>query len=149
MNRFALAFCIALLGSRAAGSTSDLVDASKEAKEKRKASTTKVITNKDVKKAKGKLIERPATPAPAVKHEPSLVEKGETDRAARLAAEERLKTAQARVDRLQRDLDKLEQSYFEANDLDHRDNVIAKEFAVTKAKLDEAKKELAAVLPPS
>lgn len=142
MKLLLLAFVIAAFQS----DTTALVEASKDAKSKRKASTTKVITNADVKKSKGKVSQKPGSTAPAdVKPEPTLLEKQAAERAARVIAEARLDTAKKVVAELERELAAIEISYYETNDLDHRDKVLAKRFAAVKAKLDEAEKELAAV----
>ncbi|HEX2120904.1 MAG TPA: hypothetical protein VHL59_04610, partial [Thermoanaerobaculia bacterium] len=147
MKAFAFAVIVLLATDAVAQSdTSALVEASKAAKSKRKTSSTKVITNADVKKSKSKLTEKPAskTPAAETKKEPGLVEKHEAERAARIAAEERLAAAQARVTQLEAELARIEKSYYEENDLDRRDRVITKQFDETKAKLEEARTELAA-----
>ena len=129
------------------GDASALVDASKDAKSKRKTSTTKVITNADVKKSKGKLIEKPGQKLPPVKPEPTLAEKAEAERAARLEHEAKLSEVTARVKTLEAELAKIEQAYFEENDLDRRDGVVAKQFEDVKIKLDAARIELAALNP--
>jgi len=146
MKLLLLAFVIAALQS----DTTALVEASKDAKSKRKASTTKVITNADVKKSKGKVSQKPGSTAPAqVKPEPTLLEKQAAERAARVIAEVRLATAQKVVAELERELAAIETSYYETNDLDYRDKVLTKRFADVKARLDEASAELkAAALPP-
>jgi len=147
MRLFLLAFVIAALQS----DTTALVEASKDAKAKRKASTTKVITNSDVKKSKGKVSQKPGTAPPATdaKPEPTSLEKQATERAARQLAEARLAAAQKRVAELERELATIEVSYYETNDLDYRDKVLTKRFADVKARLDEASAELkAAALPP-
>src|SRR5687767_8127123 len=137
MNLVLLAVLIASLQS----DTTALVEASKAAKAKKKTSTStsKVITNADVKKSKGKLIQKPgaATPADA-KQEPSETEKTNALRATRMAAEERLAGAEKAVADLEKEVAALEASYYETNDLDHRDMVIAKRFEDAKKKLDEA-----------
>jgi len=135
---------VALLIASLQSDTTALVEASKEAKAKKKSgTTTKVITNADVKKSKGKLVERPGTKAPDVKPEPTLLEKQAAERTARLAAEAKRAELQATIDALEKEVATLEASYFATNDLDYRDNVIAKRFAEKKTKLDAAKKELA------
>ena len=134
---------IALIVASLQSDTTALVEASKEAKAKKKTSTTKVITNADVKKSKGKLVERPGTKAPEVKPEPTLMEKQAAERTARLASEAKRAELQATVAALEKEVAALEASYFATNDLDYRDNVIAKRFAEKKTKLDAAKKELA------
>ena len=142
MRLLLVAFVLGALQS----DTTALVDASKDAKAKRKTSTTKVITNADVKKSKGKLIEKPSTAAPAAdpKHEPTEIEKQNAIRSARVASETRIAAAEKAVANLEREIAAIEASYFETNDLDYRDKVITKRFEETKKKLDEAKKELAA-----
>src|SRR6185436_18720022 len=147
MKLLLLAFVIAALQS----DTTALVEASKDAKSKRKTSTTKVITNADVKKSKGKVVQKPGTPAPAAetKPEPTSLEKQAMERAARQIAEARLATAQKLVAELERELAAIETSYYETNDLDYRDKVLVRRFNETKRKLDEASAELkAAALPP-
>lgn len=148
MKLLLLAFVIAALQS----DTTALVEASKDAKSKRKTSTTKVITNADVKKSKGKVVQKPGTPAPATdtKPEPTSLEKQAMERAARQIAEARLATAQKLVAELERELAAIETSYYETNDLDYRDKVLTKRFADVKARLDEARKESrsAAAEPP-
>jgi hypothetical protein len=122
--------------------TSALVEASKNAKSKRKTSTTKVITNDDVKKSKGKLVEKPGEAQPDPEPQPTLAEKHETDRAARLEREAKIAAADKKVNELTKELERIEQAYYEENDLDRRDEVIAKQFEETKKKLDDAKKAL-------
>lgn len=127
------------------GDTSALVEASKNAKAKRKGSTSKVITNADVKKAdKSKVTQRKsaATESAPAEPEQTLMEKHEAERTARLLHEQKSKTLGDAIALLEKELAKLEQSYYEANDLDYRDTVIVKRFNETKAKLDEARKQL-------
>ena len=59
----------------------DLTDAAKGAKSKRKKSTSKVLTNADVKKSKGKVVDTPNL-SPEIKKEPGLIEQYEAKRAA-------------------------------------------------------------------
>ena len=142
MKVLLLTFVIAALQS----DTTALVDASKDAKTKRKASTTKVITNADVKKSKGKVVVKPGTaPATEPKQEPTSLEKQATDRTARLAKEAKVAELQKTIARLEAEVAALEQSYYEANDLDYRDKVIVQRFNEAKQKLDAAKAELEAV----
>ncbi len=151
MKSFAFAVIVLLATDAVAQTdTSALVEASKAAKSKRKTSSTKVITNADVKKSKGKVTQKPAstTPAAETKKEPGLVEKYEADRAARIAAEERLAAAQARVTELEAELARIEKSYYEENDLDRRDQVITRQFEDTKAKLEEARNAAVAAADP-
>ena len=142
MKVLLLAFVIASLQS----DTTALVDASKEAKAKRKSSTTKVITNADVKKSKGKVVVKTGVaPASSGSPQPTLAEKQEAERTARLAKEAKVAELQQTVAKLEAEVAALETSYYEANDLDYRDKVIVKRFNETKQKLDAAKKDLAAV----
>ena len=123
--------------------TSALVEASKDAKAKRKGSTTKVITNADVKKAdKKKVVERKTTDTGPVEPQPTLAEKHEAERTARLAREAKLKVLNETIATLEKELAALEQSYYESNDLDYRDTVIVRKFNETRTKLDEARKQL-------
>ncbi len=120
--------------------TTALVDASKNAKEKRKKSSTKVITNADVKKSKGKLAEKPATtstaePAPAE----SLTEKHEADRKKRLETDAAKAVLDKQVADLEAKLAAVEQSYYEENDLNRRDTEIVRRFAHVKKQLEAAR----------
>ena len=126
----------------------DLVEAAKAAKAKRKKSTTKVITNADVKKAKSQLIENKLEPVPveAVSQE-SMLEKQARERKERLASDLRLEAVKKTVADFERELAVLEQRYYEENDLDKRDAEIVRRFNDTKAKLDAARKELEALTP--
>jgi hypothetical protein len=146
MRLLLLAFVIAAMQS----DTTALVEASKAAKAKKKTSTTKVITNADVKKSKGKLSVTPATQQPAETKpaEPTLLEKQAVDRAARLAFEAKRAELEKNVATLEREVAGLEASYYETNDLDYRDTVIARKFAEKKAALDAARKELESVGSP-
>ena len=127
--------------------TSAVVDASKAAKEKRKKSSTKVITNSDVKKSKGKIVETPGTAGEAPPATESLVEKHAADRKARLENDAKRIVLEKDVADLERELARIEQSYYDENDLNRRDTVITARFAETKTKLDAAKKALDTVTP--
>jgi exonuclease VII small subunit len=144
MRLLLIAFVIAAMQS----DTTALVEASKAAKAKKKTSTTKVITNADVKKSKGKLSVTPGTQPVETKPEPTLLEKQAVDRAARLALETKRAELEKSVASLEREVAALEASYYETNDLDYRDTVIAKKFAEKKAALDAARKELESVGSP-
>ena len=139
---------LAVLIASMQSDTTALVEASKAAKAKKKTGTTttsKVITNADVKKSKGKLIEKPGAAASGdAKQEPTIVEQTNAMRVARIAAEERLAKAAKAVADLEKEVAALEVSYYETNDLDYRDKVITKQFAEAKQKLELAKKELSA-----
>lgn len=143
-----LPLVVLVLALAESGDKSSLVEASKDAKAKRKTSTTKVITNADVKKSKGVLIERKnAGLAAPVEKTPTRTEKYEADRKARIAAEERLRLLNETIAQLQSEVAKIEQSYYEENDLNRRDTEIVKRFNETKKKLDEALAERDVLLP--
>ena len=127
----------------------DLVDAAKAAKAKRKKSTTKVITNADVKKAKATLAENkpPEIPIEAAPAESSL-EKQARERKAQTAADLKLHAAEKTLAEFEKELAAVEQKYYEENDLDRRDKELVRKFNDVRAKRDAAKKELEALLPP-
>jgi hypothetical protein len=129
--------------------TDDLVAAAKASKEKKKKSTTKVITNADVKKAKAQVAETKVVAAVDSAPRKNLVDDYEKSYHDRLANEERLAVAKRTVAGLERDLGAAEQAYFEENDLDRRDTEVVKRFNDTKAKLEQARKELASLTPPA
>ena len=127
------------------GAPSKLIEAAKEAKAKRKASTSKPITNKDVKKSKGKLIVLPEKPLPAgEKPDNGLSPMQEQDKRyqARLAAQDQVDEMAKKVSELEKKLEDLEQKYYEASDPNHRDDVIRKAFGETKRELDKARLDL-------
>lgn len=123
-----------------------LVETAKQTKARRKTSSTKVITNKDVKKSKGKLIvlstpvgDKPAAPTETT----GPLQKQDTKYRQRKEAQEHLDTTQKKVDGLQKELESIEQQYYEENDPNYRDQVIQKRFAQTKRQLEDARQELA------
>jgi len=110
-----------------------------------KKSTTKVITNADVKKSSGKVTTVPAaakSTSPATAPPMSIADQDKLlhDRA---AAQKRTDAAQAKVNDLDKELDRLEQAYYAENDPNYRDKTIAQRFEQTKQQLDSARKELA------
>lgn len=132
-------------GGQKASPVQDVVDAAKKAKKKRNQPATKVLTNKDVKNSKGKLIELPASSSPAEEKQregASPLEQHDTDYRARLALEERLAAATAAITALEKELESIELRYYEENDPDRRDKVIRKQFDQTKQKIETARKEL-------
>ena len=138
MKKLALIVTLCL-GTAALAFAGELTDAAKGAKGKRKKSTSKVITNADVKKSKGKIAETPNVPETAPVQEATLTEKHEARKAADKAAVE-LRTAREKmVADLEKELAAIEQQYYEENDLDRRDTVLVKKFKDTKAKLDAAR----------
>lgn len=127
----------------------DVVEASKDARTKRKKSTSRVITNADVKKSKGKISENkaPLTPidtTPKV----SEVEQHETARLERMALDEKLITIDREIAALEVELVAIERTYFEENDPNVRDGAIAKRFRDVQEKLEAKRKERATLKPP-
>lgn len=147
MKRFLLAV---LLIATTAMLADDLVEAAKAAKAKRKKSTTKVITNADVKKAKATLVEtKPKEiPVTAAVPEESSLQKRDRERKERIASDLQITAAGRTVAELEKELAMLEQKYYEENDLDRRDKELVRRFNDVKAKRDAAKKELEALEPP-
>jgi hypothetical protein len=144
MKKAALA--LLLIASFANAGT--LVDAAKTAKAKRKKSTAKVITNSDVKKSKGVLIQSSAAAQPLdVEPEESLVEKQEAMRKARIEHAGQLRVLEEAVAKLEKELAAIEQQYYDEHDLDRRDGEIVRRFESTRQKLDAARAELAKILP--
>jgi hypothetical protein len=135
-----LALC---LGTAALAFAGDLSDAAKGAKSKRKKSTSKVITNADVKKSKGKIVQTPNVSAMPVEKEPTLTEQYEAQRAAEKTASELRAQREKAVADLEKELAALEQQYYDENDLNRRDTIIVKKFNDVKTKLDAARGELA------
>jgi hypothetical protein len=128
-------------------STDVLVKTAAESKAKRKKSSTKVITNKDVKKARGKLIvldnADDKTVKPAAKDTTSALQKQDATFRQRRDATDRITAAQKKVDGLQKELDTLEQNYYAENDPNYRDKVIQERFGQTKRQLEDAQRDLA------
>jgi hypothetical protein len=125
-----------------------LIEAAKEAKAKRKKPSTKVITNKDVKKSKGKLIvidskEPETTEKKSAGPAKSSLEKHDERYKARVEAEEHLAESAKSVAELQKELEMIEQRYYEANDPNYRDTVLQERFAQAKRQLEDARAELA------
>ena len=147
-----IAAILLFIAAIAQAQDSPMVEAAKSSGgPKKKKSTGKVITNEDVKKATGKLTELPGEKAEGPKGpgQPakSTVEKHEEGKRSAALAAKTLATAEQKVTALERELAKVEQSYYESTDPDYRDMTIAKKFAETKARLETARKELAAVKP--
>lgn len=121
----------------------EVIDKARETKAKRKARTSRALTNADVKKSKGRIVvnqgEAPAVP-PAT-HPESLAEY-QAALAARQDLERRRNAAQALVRQLERESAAIEQSYYDENDPDFRDRVIAARFAESATKLAAARTAL-------
>jgi hypothetical protein len=141
----ALALLIALsLGIAGIAPAGELTNAAKGAKSKRSKSTSKVITNTDVKKSKGK-VGTTGAPSTPVEREPTLLEKQATSRAAEKVASEQRLACEKRIADLEKDLAATEQAYYGENDLNRRDTVLVRRFNDIKTKLDAARAELAAL----
>ena len=150
MKRILLAvLMIAAVAFAGAMWADDLVEAAKAAKAKRKKSTTKVITNADVKKAKAKLIENKTGELPPLEPLPdeSTEQKHEREKKERAAADVKLAAAKATVVQFEKELAAIEHKYYEENDLDRRDTELVRRFNETKAKL-EAARDAVEVLEP-
>jgi hypothetical protein len=119
-----------------------LVDAAKDAKAKRKKSTTRVLTNADVKKSKGKISTTPNVSGEPVKSEPTLMDAYTASRAAEKASAERRAANEKLIAALEKDLAAIEASYYNENDLNYRDTVLVKRFNDVKAKLAIARAAL-------
>ncbi len=127
--------------------SSSVVETAKASKAGRRKSTSKVLTNADVKKSKGKIGQTSAIAPIDVAPEESLVEKQQAMRKARTEHDARFTAAVALVKQLELEVAALEQQYYEENDLNHRDTVLVRRFNETKKKLDAAREELAKIDP--
>lgn len=129
--------------------TTALVEAAKEAKAKRKTSTTKVITNADVKKSKGKLTVLPGAPEkPRPLDTVGPIAKFEAEKKAKAAADALIAAADQKIADLENELAIIEQAYYDEGDPDVRDRMIRKKFEATKALLEVARAERAALNTP-
>lgn len=117
---------------------------------KKRQPTGKVITNADVKKSKGKLIEnKDAAELPPVEKTPGLVEQYEAARKTRLELEGKTSVLEATLALLESELAKLERAYFEENDPAVRDGAIARKFEEVRVQRDGVKKELEDLRKPA
>jgi hypothetical protein len=142
----ALLFCVTVVAS--AAEDSPLVKAAKASGGPRRKSKAKVITNGDVKKSKGKLVELPPPSPQATAPQPAAPEKGiieqhDEQRRAAKEASERVAAAAQKVADLEKELARLEQSYYESADPNYRDHTIEARFQQTKNQLETARKDLA------
>ena len=130
--------------------TKDLVAAAREAKSKRKKPETKVLTNADVRKSKGTLIELKPTEG-EVAAEPSEpiapLELHDEQRRQRIELEGKIFEVRKTISALERQLELIEQRYYEENDPDRRDNLIRPQFEEKKKELDAARVELDTLQP--
>ena len=124
---------------------SPLVKAAKAGGGPRKKSKTKVITNADVQKSAGKLMvlpPKPGQPAAASAPQKGPLELQNDERHARERADVRVAAAQKKVDDLEKELRRIEETYYAENDPNYRDSTIEPRFNHTKKQLDDARKEL-------
>jgi hypothetical protein len=146
MKKTSLAI-IAIVALPLLADDSAVVKAAKASGGSKKKSTTKVITNEDVKKSAGTVKVLPASKnaaAPSSTVRPrSPLDKQEDERRAADAAAKKVATAETKVKGLESDLGRIEQSYYEASDLNYRDTIIRQKFDQMKKQLDDARKELA------
>jgi hypothetical protein len=122
--------------------TADLVKAAT------KKPTRNPITTASVKKTALKSGSSKSTPATPAMPKSALVIQAEQNYA-RASAAKRVADAEAAVALYEKQLAEIEQSYYDANDPDHRDQEITRRFKAAKGKLETARKELAAAQPPS
>ncbi len=138
-----IAIAVLLVATAGLADDSPLVKAAKANGGPKKKTTKKVITNADLSKAPGGKA-TPAKPAapPAAAPAGSIVDQDKLfhDRA---AAKIRSEAAQAKVNDLEKELDRIEQAYYAENDPNYRDKNIAERFEQTKKQLETARKELA------
>ncbi|HWW61186.1 MAG TPA: hypothetical protein VN181_07455 [Thermoanaerobaculia bacterium] len=147
MTIIAAAFLLFTLADESKDTTA-LVAAAKDAKAKRKTSTTKVITNADVKKAKGKLTVLPGKPEePRPLDTSSPLAQFEAEKRAKADLAARVVVAEKKVADLEQELAVIEQAYYNEGDPDVRDRMIRPKFQATKALLEVAKTELHSLLP--
>jgi hypothetical protein len=125
----------------------DAVSAAKESKAKRRKSTTKVITNADVKKSKGKIATTPNVSGEPVAPQPTLMDKHNAARAAEQVAAKQRAASDALIASLEKSLAAIEQQYYNENDLTRRDTELVKRFNDVKARLDAAKLAAASLQP--
>src|SRR5688572_2587342 len=128
--------------------TPALVEAAKDAKAKRKATgTRRVITNADLAKSKGKVIQRKPEDLPPLPPVESLLEKHEAARKAKAALDEQLRVLDETTAGLEKEVAAIEHAYFETHDLDSRDKELVAKFTEAKAKLDKARSDREALVP--
>lgn len=117
--------------------TSALVSAAKKAKETKKKSRIK-ITDESVKKSTGKLTLLPPAPEPeeTAKNDeapvPAIVAK-------RAKADAKLSDAKVEVEELEKELRRIEETYYLESDPNYRDEVLRPRFEQTRKQLDRAR----------
>jgi hypothetical protein len=149
MNRIAALALLCLFTAVSGRADDALVGASKDAKSKRKKSTTKVITNADVKKSKGVLIDSKAAEQALPPAPPGEIEQFEAARRDKAARDVKITALQQRIAEGEKELAAIEQSYYEESDFTVRDTAIVRRFNEAKGRLDQARKDLEALRPPA
>jgi hypothetical protein len=151
MRRLVCSLLLCAVAALSGRADDALVEASKAAKAKRKKSTAKVITDADVKKSKGVLIDSTTLQKPL---EPAALTPEETFRADRKAREQALVQIAA-LDTQRAELEAeaalIEQSYYDENNLSRRDTEVVQRFSDVKARLESVKAQrevLVRNLPP-
>jgi hypothetical protein len=104
-----------------------------------------------VKKSAGKLIETTSKPLPPVRAADDVETRMRAEKTAREAKDDGKKLAASRVAasekqiaNLELELRRIEETYYDEDDPDFREDVIEKRFNETKAKLEKARQELEA-----
>jgi hypothetical protein len=147
MKTLAIALTLAVLAVPLAADE-EAVRAAKEQKAKRKSSTTRVITNADLPKTKGKVVDsgREMTPVAPPPVEGSL-ERHEAGRRAEQLAAEQISAAERLVQSIETELAAIEKSYFDESDLDRRDTEIVRRFEEAGERLRRAREALDVLRP--
>lgn len=136
----------------AAADESPLVRAAREGAANRTKKSRLSIQDKDVKKSKTKLIETTSKPLPPVPSAAEAADRAQRSREAtalseekaRTAATARLEEARNEVSNLESELRRIEETYYDEDDADFREEVIEKKFNDTAARLEKARQELEA-----
>jgi len=121
---------------------SPLVKAAK-ANGTRKKSARKVITNADVKKARAKLIVTNPAPLPVAASQKGSIQLQDDRLRARDADDAKVVAAGKKVAELEKELHRVEQTFYDENDATYRDDVIRKRFDQINSQLEAARKALA------
>jgi len=133
-----------------AQSESPLVRAAREGKAKRGEEKSRItITNKDVEKSSGKLIQstnKPLEPLPQstpTDEDRKKVADANARKASRAELQAKVDSYQKTVTDLEKELRRIEETYYNEDDPDFREDVLAMNFEDTRKQLDAARKELA------
>ena len=135
--------CAAAVMAQEKPEDSPLVKAAKASGGPKKKPTKKVITNADVKRARGNLVVLPPKVDPEPTPQKGMLQKQDEQRKASGFATIRMITAEKKVGELEKELRRIEDTYYAENDPNYRDKTIAERFEQTKKQLESARKELA------